>query len=399
MSVGSSVRHQSRDSSGIRYRSGDELLQVDPGNAVKTVRGVGGDPRTLTEELPALPLPGHGDRLEGCGDDMPHFCSNCGETHTVGQTCHRKQCPRCAPAWALKRATAAGAKLEATRRYLYAKRGTSPRFHHLVFSPPEGFAVARDDPLDAGYEIVKNLLDELGTDGAVVIYHPWRGEEDDDRGFWSNILFNGNDWSETVEKLEYAPHFHVIALANYVPGDQFTTKLHEETGWTFKRITKGGDESESNVSLYDDYDLCRALTYSLSHAGVSGTHDAYRYSGRVHNMTASDEIEAEISAAARSVAPDTLGLSYSSTSCERDLEEDEEATAATAPGPGNAKPEYADDDEDEAECGGRLLHIRRADEFLSDGEWCARVGGAGELAKTYHRWLRDEPPPGTNAKP
>jgi len=383
----------SRIEARSRVEQNTEVLQVDPADALRTVRGVGGDPRTLTNELPGLPLPGHGEAYDDCGEELPHFCAGCGETHTVGRTCYRKECPRCASGWAMERATAAGAKLEATRRYLYAKRGTSPRFHHLVFSPPDEFAVARDDPLAAGYEIVKELLDELGTDGGVIIYHPWRGAESDDRGFWQDVLFEGNDWSETVEKLEYGPHFHVIALGNFVPGGRFTRKLYERTGWVFKRITKGGDSSDSNVSIYDEYDLARALSYSLSHAGVSEDCDAYRYFGRVHNMTADEHIEEYMSEAVRSVAPDTLGLSYRSTSCARELDDDEETAQD---GAANAVGEYGDDIEGEEArtCGGRLLHIREAPEYLRSEDWTETVSHAEELAQTYRAWLKGEPPPG-----
>ena len=393
MSADTSVRRGSREKSGIQYRSGEDLVQVDPADALRSVRGVGGDPRTLTNNLPALTLPGHGQEYEDCGDEIPHFCGGCGETHTVGRTCHRKECPRCAPAWAMKRATAAGSKIEATRRYLVSKRGVSPRFHHLVFSAPEDFAVAREDPLAAGYEIVKELLDELGTDGGLIVYHPWRGLDDDDRGFWKDVLFSGNEWGVTREQLEYGPHFHVIALGRFVPGEQFTKKLYEETGWTYKRITKGGDDTDSNVSLYDEYDLSRALTYTLSHAGVSKEADAYRYFGRVHNLTATEEIEEEIEAAVRSVAPNTLGVPYRSTSCTRELEEGEETAGGSASGA--RPPEGVEAGEEDRRCGGRLLHIREAPEYLRDREWAETATHADRVARVYLSWLRGEPPPGT----
>lgn len=394
----SSVRSLSRDQSRINYRKDGELVQADPSNALQSVRGVGGDPRTLENELPALVLPGHGEAYDDCGEDVPHFCTNCGEVHDVGRTCRRKECPRCAPSWAMKAATSAGAKTEATRRLLTSIRGQSPRFHHLVLSPPEDFAVAREDPLAAGYEIVKNLLDELGTDGGIIIYHPWRGAENDDRGFWKNVLFEENPWSETVEKLEYGPHFHVIALGRFVPGEQFTKKLYEQTGWTFKRITKGGDNSDSNVSLYDEYDLTRALTYSLSHAGVVDGMDSYRYYGRVANTQAEEHIEEEINEVVRSVAPNTLGISYRSTSCtvELDEEEDPDPTSLETSGPSDPDPEMADengnDEDQDRRCGGRLVHISTAPGFLTDPDWRERVSHAEDLETAYLNW-RGVPPP------
>jgi hypothetical protein len=392
MSSESSVRTASRDKSRIEYRADGELVQADPADALRSVQGVGGDPRTLDNKIPAGRLPGYGEMYDSCGDDIVRFCSGCGETHTVGDTCRRKECPRCGAAWCVQAATAAGSKLEATRRYLATKRGQSPRFHHLVFSVPDDFAVARDDPLEAAFEIVKNFLDQLGTDGGVIIPHPYRGKGDDDRGFWKTVQFSGNDWEETREQIEYSPHFHVIALGRFVPGEQYTQKLYERTGWTFKRITKG----DSNVSLYDEYDLARALSYSFSHALVDDGHDSYRYFGRVANFAADDHIEEEINAAVRSVAPNTLGLSYSTTSCTRSLDEDEETAGESGTAPNNADPEMADDrddQDDDRRCGGRLLHIREAPRYLKDREWVGTVEHAASLARAYRRWLDDRPPP------
>lgn len=398
VSAGSSVRSPSREKSGIKYRSEDDIKVLDARRIVEKVREVRGDPDALTNELPALPLPGHGDAYDDCGDSLEHFCTACGEVHAVGRTCRRKECPRCAPAWVVDRATAVASKLEATRRYLYSKRGQSPRFHHLVFSPPDGFAVARDDPLAAGYEVVKEMLDELGADGGVIVYHPWRGAEDDDRGFWKEVLFKGNEWGETVERLEYGPHFHVVAVGRFVAGQQFTKRLNEKTGWVYKRITKGGDDTESNVSLYDEYDLARALTYTLSHAGVTDEADAYRYTGTVANLAAEDHIEEDMSAVVRSVAPNTLGLSWSSTSCQRELDEDEEA-ATEASSPSNPDPERADDDGDQEErtrrCGGRYEPISRAPGYLTDSGWRERVGpeAVERVVRSYAEWRGVPPPP------
>jgi hypothetical protein len=346
------------------------------------------------EELPLLPLPGHGEKLGDCGDERPHFCSNCAEHHAVGRTCHRKQCPRCAPAWAKKRATAAVSKLEAFRRYLTATRGDSPLFHHCVLSPPDGFEVDSDDPLDAGYELVKEILDELGIDGAMIIYHPWRGENGDDRGFWKDLLFDGNEWGETVDQLEPGPHFHIIAVADFVQGGAFTKRLNEETGWTFKRITKGGDESESNVSIYSKYDLARAVTYSLSHAGVSPDHDAYRYTGRLHNFSAKESIEREMKGVVASVAPNTLGLPYRSTNCIREIEEDDEVESMAAGGGGGVPRDIEEEVEDDepTTCGGEFLHFRELPRYLTDEEWRERVGDLTGLIEAYGEW-RGYPPP------
>lgn len=369
--AGDSTRMGTRDKSGIRYRSGDDLLQVEPRRFTDKVREVAVDREAPWgddfRELPALVLPGHGEEYDDCGNMEPYICTGCGEWVGVGRTCYRPRCPRCAPAWAARAATRAGAKIEATRAYFYAARGQSPKFHHLVLSPPEEFAVARDDPLGAGFEIVKELTDDLAVDGGLIAYHPYRGRGEDDRGFWKDVLFSGSEWRETWQEVEYSPHFHLIVVGDFVPGGQLTSKLHDRTGWTFKRITKGGDESESNVSLYDEFDLARALTYTLSHTGLYETDTgqnkaAFRYFGKTHNLAAEDHHTDKIDAAVRSVAPNTLGLSLSSTTCTRRLDEDEErarsASASTGP-PSNPDPEMIDESDQESDesrqCGGKLV--------------------------------------------
>jgi len=391
----SSARSTSREKSGVRYTDGvDRIRQLDPHRVVEKLREVTGDPEGFKNELPPLPVPGHGEEYDDCGDDLLHFCADCGDPIAVGRTCHRKRCPRCAPAWVAKRATKAGAKLEATRRYLYSKRGDSPKFHHLQVSPPDGLAFARDDPIEAGYEVVKELCDELGIDGGAIVYHPWRGAGDDDRGFWKELLFKGSDWSETVQELSHEPHFHIIAVGDFVPGGEFTNQLYEKTGWTFKRITKGGDDSESNVSLYGEHDLARALTYSLSHAGVCDSKDAYRYFGLTANLSAEGHIVEEIDEVVRAVAPDTLGLSTTSTTCRRELD-DEESSSSASP-PSNPDPEMdsegPDGDTETRRCRGRVVSVSNASEFLRDRDWVDEANRVDRLIAV----MRGKDPPPTD---
>ncbi|WP_323174845.1 hypothetical protein, partial [Natrialba sp. PRR66] len=38
-------------------------------------------------ELPRHGLPGFGEAYDDCGDDIPHFCEDCGDAFAVGRTC------------------------------------------------------------------------------------------------------------------------------------------------------------------------------------------------------------------------------------------------------------------------------------------------------------------------
>jgi hypothetical protein len=151
------------------------------------------------DTLPRLDLPGFGDALDDCGDDLPHFCSSCGATFAIGRTCNRSQCPRCCLAWARVRASKICGKLDALRRYKYASGTDNQFFHHLAISLPEDWSVAAgEDPQDAlerTLEVVKEILDELGIEG-VVFYHPWRGVDGDDRGAWKGRIGSFRPWSD-----------------------------------------------------------------------------------------------------------------------------------------------------------------------------------------------------------
>lgn len=414
MSAGDSARSTTRQRSGIRYTADGEVLQADPSKIVNAFRSVDASEDTFGNELPELDLPGFGEMYETCGDPIPRFCADCGKTHMVGQTCRRSTCSRCANAWARKQGTRIAAKLEATRRYQEA--GTDGwagyKFHHLTLSPPDGYATFSHDPLGRTIELLKEVLDELGVSTGVIFYHPFRGVDGDDRGAWKGRLFDGREWDDVREEVEHSPHFHVVAVAKHVDGGHITRAIERETGWLVKRITKGGDSSESNVSIYDKYDLARAVTYCLSHTGLEQQDDgsnraAYRYFGRTHGLVATDEIEAEMDAAVRSVAPKTLDLPWSSLACteDRDGRDPQSPLVASTTaayqgdgdGDGDGDGAVVDDEADPPEgmCAGRLLDITKAPAFLDDDDWLAAAPHADELRETWAEWRDrvDRPPP------
>lgn len=400
--LGTSIRDFSREKSGIQYTSDEGDVQVNPSDVVDVVEDIDLDSEGAVS-LPELELPGHGSLGEGCGEDIPRFCAGCGRTHTVGSTCYNWRCPRCWKGADRERATAISSKLEGLRRY---KESTGEgwqgwKLHHLALSPPDGFAMNLENPLavlERTIELLKELLEELGASTGVLFYHPYRGEDGDDRGFWNEVLPDGVEveWKETEDGLSFEPHFHAVVLSKFVAGGYITKALEAKTGWVVERITKG----DSDVSIYDQYDLARVVTYCLSHSAVrsDGENDrcVYRYFGEVHNFGATDAIEAQMDAAVRSVAPKTLGLEYDSLACSEErtrlVDPEEEAErvnpAVMYEGSGAGEDEQAVEEVDveTVECGGRLLDIRKAPAFLEDEDWMERAEHADDLRETWGRW-------------
>ncbi len=277
-------------------------------------------PDGSTGELPMMEIPGFGEEYSDCGKPMPMACSGCGHTATVGRTCRRSTCPRCGAAWVRDRAVNIAARLGATRAVRDSNRDEHQRYHHLAWMPPEDWRLEADDVLERTLHTIRDMMDALDIEG-YVFYHPWSGsghddEQGDDRGKWKDRLFNGRDWRGDVrEELNFRPHFHIVAVGHKVPGQDFTKTIYDKTGWILKRITKSED---SAVSIYNDEDLAKTVTYCLSHSAidVNGGSDGsaqktYRRYGRLVN---SSEIEIDDAARdhhdqlVRRAATTTLGI-------------------------------------------------------------------------------------------
>ena len=412
--------------SAIRYAGDERVLQSNPWAVIDAFQEIAaGDETRYDHKLPELDLPGHGSPEHDCGEDRPRFCDCCGATTTVGRTCRRSVCPRCWRSWARVRATKIGSKMEGLRRYITAKTGMSPKFHHLALSPPDGFSTNREDALDAAFEILKEVLEELGAETGVLFYHPYRaeaeGSQGDNRGVWKDILPNPDedrDMSETRELMEDdSAHFHAVVVSNYVVGGDSTRLIEERSGWLIKRITQ---KTNPNVSIYGQHDLARALTYVLSHTGIdtSGERNraAYRYFGQVANFTPLESIEIEFDEVVRSIAPRTLGLKYDSLACletrgkgveggnvdPRAAEASRSSGSSTSSSSSSSTDALSDagasivEYELEDACKGRLLDINQAPKYLEDAKWRAEAAHADELQTTWDEWnhtLEDDPPP------
>jgi hypothetical protein len=338
--AGTSARSRTRSKGAICYEfdADGETRRVRVSNTLDptefAIRDVSTDAREFDAALPESSLPGSGDRRDDCGDDFPALhCPDCGEPTTVGRTCRRSRCPRCHKAWVFYTARQVDAKTDGLRRLRYARsEGRShPKLHHLVLSPPSSIRFDSGDPLDRAFDLVKLLLAQVDGDTGTAIYHPYRIKEEyrgdvlghssgDGDLTWKDVLplIATEGWDAVREDyLVFSPHFHVIAVSDWIEGGAVTDRLAEKTGWVTHRITPG----DSSTSIGDLEDLASVTAYSLSHAGLS--HDAgndrhraaYRYFGEVANTEARANVTREVDRALRDVAPTVLGMDFPEPRC------------------------------------------------------------------------------------
>jgi len=312
----------------IRYSTGSRVIRFNPDETIvdEAFKEVDDNPRAYQNRPPETLIPGFGDPYDECGNPTPHICEDCGlparndgDIAEIGQTCWRRSCPRCAPGWAMRAAYSIVAKLEDYRKHVSSRRnGHSPKFHHLTLMPPYkngtgSFAIARGDPLSEAYDMAHSILDYLCVDGGATLYHPFSGNDGDDRGEWKQRLFEGRSWESDVrQELEFRPHFHTLAVADSV--DHYTCEhLHEQTGWLVHRI----ENDDTHVSLYNEFDLASAVTYALSHAGVGEeVSSAYRYFGEVKGHSPSQNVSQAMQRVVRKVVHETLDLHVGEVVCQ-----------------------------------------------------------------------------------
>lgn len=315
MSLSTSSR-TALDRDGVRFAVNGTVYRMDPSGPSQFEQTA--DPaRAYTNTLTAGRITGMGDRYDSCGDEHPHFCSQCGKPAKdddgnlvmIGETCWRQQCPRCGAGWSMRRAIPIVSKIESLRKEITAQRGDSPKFHHLAVRMDD-FRTARDAD-DTFFDVVKAAVDEVGVNvyGGAIIHHSYSGnddDEEDDLGKWKERVFSNRDWDGDVEdELKEWHHAHVLVLADSI-NHLSCESLYENTGIFIHRIQN--EDDDNNVSLYGVKDLAEATTYCLSHARLADDADAYRYFGTVANHSADHRIEARCKEVVRSVVPKTLDL-------------------------------------------------------------------------------------------
>lgn len=323
-----------------RYVDDDELHKTTGRSVIEHADDVdaGYDAGELIEKIEAvrvadslddiwtsdMMLPGFKETQDDCGEAHPYGCLGCGAWNVFGRTCYQSMCRRCAPSWARRQAKRKCAKLLAMRAYLDEVRDRHQRCHHVVISPPANWDPKGDPSWEKALDVVKAILDACDLEGQI-LYHPFKGKDGDDIGEWKTKLNSDRDWEDVYADLKFAPHFHCVVVGHKVPGGGTTRAVEAMTGWIIHRITK----EDSNVSLYGEADLARAVTYCLSHTGIyeteNGDHKAAtRWVGSSqHDATADDADEAYMDAVVRSVAPKTLGLEYNDLACSEEHVSDE----------------------------------------------------------------------------
>lgn len=166
--------------------------------------------------LPPLDLSGFGEEYDDCGDDIVHFCTDCGSTFPLGRTCNWSVCMICVPMWAVDKAENDAARLQTVAKTMSARLGVPVYKHHLVFSPPEDWYLEAEDVIERTRKVVAGILKLMNAEG-LVAYHGWTEKETDDRGEWKGRLFEGRDFEGDVRaELKPNDHFHCIVASPFV---------------------------------------------------------------------------------------------------------------------------------------------------------------------------------------
>lgn len=415
------IRERTSSKSGILYAYEGGIRRVSRGPSPSLVDEVDADwarrqgvdvDGQFTESLPELPLPAGGEQNDDCGDPFPDsFCDRCGDPVYVGRVCGRTMCPRCWEHAVRDQAVEITARLKGRLSYEKAKLPEGKKLglkpHHVVASVPHDFVTRRSDPLDAAYEVVKEMMVEVGANEGALVYHPYRirkeyrgdvlGHESGDGDLtWKHILQLIEEIGfERVrqEYLVFNPHFHCLVLSRYVIGGEMTANIHDRSGWVIHRIADDG-----GASIRDMFDMASVAAYSLSHAGNSETADGrmqteYRYFGEVSNFEPTDGVRADAKRFVNAVSDTVLGMEFGQGRCPKPSKGVENSSSGDEPIPDDLDPDELDDEY----CNGRRLPMRRAQEFLGDSEWVDGAPRSDQLVDALQDWIEltaIKPPPG-----
>lgn len=396
--------------------------------------------RLKRSTLPEGKLPGFGEPEDDCGELIPeamHWCDCCYDVKELPHNCYRYDCPMHGLHAVRRRAAGArsndeksmdgaAAKLGAIRATLDARLDRAQVYHHLSLSPPRDYFWRSDNPLERGFQLCREIMDTFGGQG-IVVYHPYRSKEDDDRGFWKDVLGHGYDWPEVRKQLIPYGHFHVVCAApkGGVPGGDVTRALEASTGWILERHTA----RDSSVSVFGDEEMARALTYTLSHALVyTASDDSRRLAARwkgpdVNSIDVYDRYKSEHRQNVFEASRETLGLAPPNMECNREVSRtrvtlppssDASSSSSTTssasrstdlpkhsnvdatgeviigsssmaePGSGAASTPTTSTTTSTETCGGRLRHISQAGEVLP--ELVASDVDVGDLDAAYRAY-------------
>ncbi len=195
---------------------------------------------------------------------LPGMCephSDCSKKLESGaeNRCNRLICSEC-----YSRAL----KKQANRIYkqISKSRLDNSDFRHIVFSPPEEWAIERMKKENSFRYLCKKatrIIKQAGIESAVLFFHPWRLTERLKSLFEEYFELKSKDiWKELVKKdtLEFSensvkisPHFHILGAGFLKKSNIF----EERTSWVYRNL--------GNLK----YSLKNRIRYNLNHVGLA----------------------------------------------------------------------------------------------------------------------------------
>jgi len=219
-------------------------------------------PATSGKLFSRVLLPGKGKKPRNCEGWSPtFFCPNCGRPHFTKGNCGKSTCPDCETDWRFDRCQSI------MERILSLKLQRKKRCRHFVVSPdPEDYP----DDLEGLKELRREAYEfakSKGVEGGVVIFHPFRILPEAKDCLWNEIESENNEfklwrkllekeWSEILNSVYYAPHFHILGLGE--KGENTFEEAKESDPFIWKGVGE----------LSDSESLGKCAMYLLSHTGV-----------------------------------------------------------------------------------------------------------------------------------
>lgn len=276
-----------------------------------------GTPTTFYEDLVRTPgMRGPPNRCRECR--VVGFCE-AGHTVVGRSSCETRYCP---DHWGDWRENSIKAPLKRLAAYRHAQDDPwDKRLVHVVASPPQDrrysareFWATRTDSYDA--------LESAGIRGGVNVAHPYRtsdagnelyrsavahGDIDVDYGRWRFLREMSEDWAEMKQYIEAAPHYHALAPAQDVSGDDAPGDWVVENLGSLSRFEI--DEPEGY------YDMAGRLGYILSHAADQDGKMTTTYFGECHpaSFSPAEELTGEELATINKMVEEVVGLDDTAT--------------------------------------------------------------------------------------
>lgn len=326
-------------------------------------------------------LPGFGFAPDRCRSLQPvGFCEH-GHVALGRSSCGTRRCPDHWRDWTERAVVNAVARLAA---YRYVQQGAGKRLLHVVASPEQDRRWTADafwDARSASYD----AAEAAGARGGVAVPHPYRASDDgehlweaatehgdweEERGKWS--LFRddaGDDWGRMREHVEAAPHYHMLAPARDLDGDD------APAGWVVKNIRSLPRFHVDDVEAYRA--MARPMYYLLTHAAAQDGRNTVTYWGDVHPGAFNPEEE------------------LSAARWER-IQEYAERAVKERPAEGAAGTGSEEQLCERDGCESEIVPIEELGEWLQDETWVRSLGREERLElRGVQVWAQfgDRPPP------